>query len=114
MELLRSIIYASLYSPLFFPFTFKRYAVIYHATSNPQGQLQELMENQVLTSTLTTAGVLRLPWRHLRQFMRGSLRGGPSQTQQTSSTPTATRENEGADRQTDGQTEQSAALIYVY
>lgn len=33
--------------------------------------------------------------------MRGSLRGGASQTQQTSSTPTATRENEGTDRQTD-------------
>lgn len=62
--------------------------------------------------------------------MRGSLRGGASQTQQTSSTPAATEENrerqgrgaEGGeagnvkeeDRDGERTREQSTALIYVY
>lgn len=59
--------------------------------------------------------------------MRGSLRGGASQIQQTSSTPAATEEEEdkrggpgkrwergGEGDGVDRETEQSAALIYVY
>lgn len=39
-----------------------------------------------------------LPWRHLRQFMSGSLRGGASQIEQTSSTPAATEAKAGKQR----------------
>lgn len=57
--------------------------------------------------------------------MRGSLRGGASQIQQTSSTPAATEEEEEDKRGgpgeeveegdgVDRETEPSAALIYVY
>lgn len=95
----------------FFFFTFKSNTVIYHATSNPQGQREELVENQRWADKPSTVGVLCLPWRHLRQFMRGSLRGGASQTQQTSSTPTATGEDEGGGRQTDKQTDRAVSSI---
>lgn len=69
-------------------FFLKSNTIIYHTVSNHQGQCKKWWE--------PTACIMRrdsLPWRHLRQFMRGSLRGGASQIQQTSSTPAATEAN---------------------
>lgn len=64
--------------------------VIYHTVSNLQGQCKNRRRT---TAWQRMIRHVSLPWRHLRQFMRGSLRGGASQIQQTSSTPAATEAN---------------------
>lgn len=95
--------------------------VIYHPVSNLQGHYRLWRRSSVWQSMMRHAS---LPWWHLRQFMRGSLRGGASQIQQTSSTPAATegnRKTEGRGRctcerktETHRERKQSTALIYVY
>lgn len=45
-----------------------------------------------------------LPWRHLRQFTRGSLRGGASQIQHTSSPPEETEHKKQKTESFTGQT----------
>lgn len=80
----------------------QRRSIIYRSTCylphcvKSSRSVQELVENH----RSTTCGPL--PWRHLRQFMRGSLRGGASQTQQTSSTPAETEEQQRRTREEQG------------
>lgn len=63
--------------------------------------VQEPVENPHLTAYCSMR-CSSLPWRHLRQFMSGSLRGGASQIQQTSSTPAATDENRQTEEERGG------------
>lgn len=81
----------------------QRRSIIYRSTCcylpnsvKSSRSVQELVENH----RSTACGPL--PWRHLRQFMRGSLRGGASQIQQTSSTPAATEEQQRRTREERG------------
>lgn len=104
-------------------FFYKCGTFIYHNVSNVQGQCRNWWSTTIWQRVMRCAP---LPWRHLRQFMRGSLRGGASQIQQTSSTPAATEANrkrqriagEGRkemwERKTERERKQSTALIYVY
>lgn len=78
-----------LISDMWFSF-YKCGTFIYHNVSNVQGQCRNWWSTTIWQRVMRCA---HLPWRHLRQFMRGSLRGGASQIQQTSSTPAATEAN---------------------
>lgn len=91
MQQLTSVIYDAWFSCIHL----KRATVIYHTVSNLQGQWKKWLRTTAWQRMNRRAS---LPWRHLRQFMRGSLRGGASQIQQTSSTPAATEANRKTQR----------------